>query len=30
MIQNEIKKLPDLDTLYHVFYKVEAGKKSNV
>lgn len=30
MIQNDLKKLPDLDSLYYVFYKVEAGKKNNV
>lgn len=30
MVQNELKKLPDLDSLYYVFYKVEAGKKNNV
>lgn len=29
-IQNEIKKLPDLDNLYYTFYKVQAGKKNNV
>ena len=27
LIQNELKKLPDLDRLYFVFYKVAAGKK---
>lgn len=29
-IQNQLKKLPDLDNLYYTFYKVEAGKKNNV
>lgn len=29
-IQNELKKIPDLDSLYYVFYKVEAGKKNSV
>lgn len=27
LIQSELKKLPDLDRLYFVFYKVAAGKK---
>lgn len=27
VIINELKKLPDLDRLYFVFYKVAAGKK---
>ena len=27
LIQTELKKLPDLDRLYFVFYKVAAGKK---
>lgn len=29
-ISNELKKLPDLDNLFYVFYKVESGKKNNV
>jgi hypothetical protein len=29
LIQNELKRLPDLDRLYFVFYKVAAGKKVN-
>lgn len=28
LIQNELKKLPDLDRLYFIFYKVAAGKKT--
>jgi hypothetical protein len=27
MIQNELKKFPDLDRLYFIFYKVATGKK---
>ena len=31
IIQNELRKIPDLDLLYYVFYKVKAGKnKANV
>ena len=28
LVQQELKKLPDLDRLYFVFYKVAAGKKT--
>jgi DNA mismatch repair protein MSH2 len=28
LIQNQLKKLPDLDRLYFIFYKVAAGKKT--
>lgn len=27
LIQNQLKKLPDLDRLYFVFYRVATGKK---
>lgn len=30
LVHAEMKRLPDLDSLYYTFYKVEAGKKNNV